>query len=64
MELTSRWKYFCPLFLFLVVPGDQAARSRAQSACGVHTLLVVMGPVGPGEAEVDRCSGQGDTGLN
>ena len=45
---------------FLVVAGDQAAWPRAQSDGGVHPLLVVLGPVGRGQAEVDWCCGQGD----
>ena len=61
MELISRSTYFFILLaLSLVLPGDQAAWPRAGPACGVHTLLVVLGPVGRGGAEVDWGSGQGD----
>ena len=59
-ELTFRWQYFCFPFLFPWLQGEQAAWPRAQSDGGVHPLLVVLGPVGRGQAEVDWCSGKGD----
>ena len=65
MELTSRSTYLWSSLLYLLLPGDQAAWPRAGPACGVHPLLVVLGPVGRGGAEVDWGSGQGDDiGLN